>query len=176
MRFATFTVLAALGASLTTALPLELTEFFLVTSEQSDPSTNSSQLRGVHATTPYAEDPVSQSTLLLRLIGPGYNSLPNFTLADGVLSTISSGPHGIGTYKYNSTTVTSGAELQFVAQKQEGGNVGLDGGYLVTVDGEKAGWTVCESESGQEVLYWKGTGEGCAATFLHAVTKPPYRK
>lgn len=53
MRFATITVLSALGASLAAALPTELTEFFLVTSDQSNPSANSSQLRGVHATTPY---------------------------------------------------------------------------------------------------------------------------
>ncbi|KAK7180271.1 hypothetical protein PSPO01_13687 [Paraphaeosphaeria sporulosa] len=201
MRFASITVLSALGASLAAALPTELTEFFLVTSDQSEPSTNSSNLRGVHATTPFvgaspfhlstphspshpipptnppqAEDPVSQSTLLLRLIGAGYNSLPNFTLADGVLSTITQGPHGIGSYRYNSTAVTAGSELQFVAQKQVSGNVGLNGGYLVTVDGEMEGWTICNSESGTDVLYWKGKGSDCVSTFLHAVTKPPYRK
>lgn len=125
---------------------------------------------------PQAEDPVSQSKLLLRLIGAGYNSLPNFTLADGVLSTITQGPHGIGSYRYNSTAVTAGSELQFVAQKQASGNVGLDGGYLVTVDGEKEGWTICDSASGTDVLFWKGNGSDCVSTFLHAVTKPPYRK
>ncbi|KAF9740004.1 hypothetical protein PMIN04_001354 [Paraphaeosphaeria minitans] len=176
MRFASITVLSALGASLAAALPTELTGFFLVTSDQSDPSTNSSNLRGVHATTPFAEDPISQSPLLLRLIGAGYASLPNFTLADGVLSTITQGPHGIGSYRYNSTAVTAGGELQFVAQKQASGNVGLAGGHLVTVDGEKEGWTICDSESGTDVLYWKGKGSDCVSTFLHAVTKPPYRK
>lgn len=72
--------------------------------------------------------------------------------------------------------MTEGGELQFMAKKQENGNVGLDGGYLVTVDGEKEGWTVCKSRSGEEVLFWKGTGEDCTATFMHAVTKPPYRR
>ena len=123
-----------------------------------------------------AEDPVSQSTLLLRLLGPGYNSLPNFTLTDGVLATTTSGPHGIGTLQYNSTTVTAGQELQFVAREQTGGNVGLDEGYLVTVDGESEGWTICDSESGRDVLWWKGTGGDCQKTFLHAVRERPYKK
>jgi hypothetical protein len=76
---------------------------------------------------------------------------------------------------YNSSTVTAGSELQFVAQKLEKGNVGLDGGYLVTVDGEKEGWTICDSDSGTDVLYWRGKGSDCKTTFLHAVTKPPYK-
>ncbi|KAF1974763.1 hypothetical protein BU23DRAFT_579529 [Bimuria novae-zelandiae CBS 107.79] len=176
MRFTILTVLSALSASLATALPTELTQFFLVTSDQSDPNANSSQLRGVHATTPYAEDPVSQSTLLLRLIGAGYNSLPNFTLTDGVLATTTSGPHGIGSVTYNSTAVVAGQELQFMAQQQEGGNVALDGGYLVTVDGETEGWTICDSARGMDVLWWRGEGSDCKSTFLHAVSKPPYRK
>jgi hypothetical protein len=62
-----------------------------------------------------------------------------------------------------------------VAQKLETGNVGLDGGYLVTVDGEKEGWTICDSDSGTDVLYWRGEGSDCKTTFLHAVTKPPYK-
>lgn len=123
-----------------------------------------------------AEDAVSQTTLLLRLIGEGYNSLPNFTLTDGVLSTTTAGPHGIGMVQYNSTNMTAGTELQFVAQAKTGGNVALDGGYLVTVDGEKEGWTICDSASGTDVLWWKGNGTDCKSTFLHAVSKPPYKK
>ncbi|KAK3203545.1 hypothetical protein GRF29_112g1608879 [Pseudopithomyces chartarum] len=121
MHLLSLTALASL-LPLTTSLPTSpLSTFYLVTSDQSTPTQNSSQLRGVHATTPYSEDPVSQSTLLLRLIGPGYNSLPNFTLTSGVLSTTTSGPHGIGYVQYNSSTVTAGQELQFLARAQEGG-------------------------------------------------------
>ena len=206
MRFTSFAAMGALAASLATALPTDLTHFFLVTSDQSDPSSNSSQLRGVHATTPYvraspsprfrppntfsyiyintyiltltlqAEDPVSQSSLLLRLIGPGYNSLPNFTLTDGVLSTTTAGPHGIGSVQYNSSAVVAGQELQFAAKTQGRGNVGLNEGYLVTVDGESKGWTICDSDSGTDVLWWKGEGSDCKATYLQAVGKPPYRR
>jgi len=185
--------LALLATSLVAALPMELTEFFLVTSDQATPSANSSQLRGVHATTPYvsalalarilppaklsqAEDPISQSTLLLRLIGPGYNILPNFTLADGVLSTVTSGPHNIGSYKYNSTTVTTNSQLQFVARPMTNGNVGLKDGYLLSVGGESEGWTICDSVTGPDVLVWKGTDESCVKTYLQAVSAPPYRR
>jgi len=72
--------------------------------------------------------------------------------------------------------VTAGKELQFVAQEQEKGNVALDGGYLVTVGGEKEGWTICDSATGSEVLYWKGNATDCVKTYLHAVSKPPYKK
>lgn len=72
--------------------------------------------------------------------------------------------------------MVTGKELQFVAQAQSRGNVALDGGYLVTVDGEKEGWTICDSDSGPDVLYWKGTAADCVKTFLHAVSKPPYKK
>ena len=90
-------------------------------------------------TPPQAEDPVTQSTLFLRLLGPGYNSLPNFTLADNVLSTTMPGPHGIGVVTYNSSTVAAGKELVFEAKAQEGGNLGLEDGYLVSVGGEAEG-------------------------------------
>lgn len=93
-----------------------------------------------------------------------------------MLSTLTQGPHGIGWYQYNSTAITAGSELQFVAQKQASGNIGLDDGYLVTVNGEKEGWTICDSQTGAEVLYWNGIGSSCVSTYLHAVTKPPYRR
>lgn len=93
-----------------------------------------------------------------------------------MLSTTTSGPHGIGTVTYNSENITTGQELQFVAQKSAKGNVALDGGYLVTVDGEKEGWTICDSKSGTDVLWWKGEGSDCKKTFLHAVKEPPYKR
>lgn len=75
---------------------------------------------------------------------------------------------------YNSTTVEAGKELQFLASTQPAGNLALDEDFLLTVNGEKEGWTICDGALDNEVLSWKGTGETCKKTFLHAVTKAPY--
>jgi hypothetical protein len=75
---------------------------------------------------------------------------------------------------YNSTVVQTGKELQFLASTQPTGNLALDGNYLLTVDGEKEGWTICDGALDNEVLSWKGTAEGCEATYVHAVRKAPY--
>jgi hypothetical protein len=120
------------------------------------------------------QDPFNQPALLLRLIGPGYNSLPNFTLTSGTLSTYAQAPFGGGIKLYNSTVIEAGNELQFLASAQPAGNLALDAGYLLTVDGERDGWTICDGPLENEVLSWKGTAEGCQATYLHAVTKAPY--
>jgi hypothetical protein len=108
------------------------------------------------------------------LTGPGYNSLPNFTLTSGTLSTIAQAPFGGGSKLYNSTVVEAGKELQFLASTQPAGNLALDGNYVLTVDGDKEGWTICDGALDTEVLSWKGTAEGCEATFVHAVKKAPY--
>ncbi|KAH7077747.1 hypothetical protein BKA63DRAFT_542093 [Paraphoma chrysanthemicola] len=171
MRFSSLSILAALGASCA-ALPANLTNFLLVTTSSLDPSCNSSELKAVSATSLF--DPFNQPALLLRLIGPGYNSLPNFTLTSGTLSTYAQAPFGGGTKLYNSTVVEAGKELQFLASAQPAGNLALDAGYLLTVDGEKEGWTICDGPLENEVLSWKGTADGCQATYLHAVTKAPY--
>jgi hypothetical protein len=70
--------------------------------------------------------------------------------------------------------VEAGKELQFLASTQPAGNIALDNNYLLTVDGEKEGWTICNGALSNEVLSWKGTAEGCNATYVHAVTKAPY--
>jgi hypothetical protein len=75
---------------------------------------------------------------------------------------------------YNSTVVKAGKELQFLASTQPAGNLALDGNYLLTVDGEREGWTICDGALDNEVLSWKGTAEGCEATYVHAVRKAPY--
>lgn len=75
---------------------------------------------------------------------------------------------------YNSTTVEEGKELQFLAAEQPAGNLALDENYVLTVDGQKEGWTICDGALENEVLSWKGTAEGCEATYVHAVTKAPY--
>lgn len=57
MHLLSLTALASL-LPLTTSLPTSpLSTFYLVTSDQSTPTQNSSQLRGVHATTPYVRPP-----------------------------------------------------------------------------------------------------------------------
>ncbi|KAF2178793.1 hypothetical protein K469DRAFT_717772 [Zopfia rhizophila CBS 207.26] len=172
MRFQTLTILTFLSTSVTTALPTELKDFLLVTTDQAEPSINSSNLRAVSATSLF--DPYKQPALLLRLIGPGYNSLPTFNLNSGTLQTISTGPTGTDEYLYNSTKVQSCQELQFLASEQPAGNLGLDQGYLLAVDGEREGWTICLGKLDQDVLYWKGTDTSCNKTFIHAVTKAPY--
>ncbi|KAH9877346.1 hypothetical protein IAQ61_002711 [Plenodomus lingam] len=136
------------------------------------PHANSSQLKAVSATSLF--DPFKQPALVLRLEQPGYNSLPNFTLSSGTLSTNAQGPFGSTRYIYNSTMVTAGSELQFLASMQSKGNMALGQGYLLTVDGEREGWTVCEGDLREDVLFWKGKGESCVGTYLHAVRKPPY--
>ncbi|KAL6706617.1 hypothetical protein ACN47E_005373 [Coniothyrium glycines] len=157
-------------------LPTNFTTFLLVTSPSPIPSSNTSSLHAISATS--LIDPFNQPALLLRLTGPGYNSLPNFTLADGTLSTYATAPFGGGLKKYNSTIVTAGAELQFLASSQPAGNLGLDTDYLLTVDGESKGWTICDGALQNEVLSWKGeanaTKTGCRETYVHAVTKAPY--
>ncbi|EOA82716.1 hypothetical protein ACJQWK_04344 [Exserohilum turcicum] len=120
------------------------------------------------------QDPFNQPALLLRLIGPGYGSLPNFTLNDGTLSTLAQAPHGGGLLRYNSTLVKAGQELRFLAAEQPKGNIALDEGYLLTVDGEREGWTICEGALTTDVLSWKGNASDCTKTYLHAVTKAPY--
>lgn len=120
------------------------------------------------------KDPFNQPALLLRLTGPGYGSLPNFTLTSGTLSTIAQAPFGGARYRYNSTIIEAGKELQFLASEQPVGNLALDEGYLLTVDGQREGWTICDGALSQDVLSWKGNGTGCEKTYVHAVTKAPY--
>ncbi|KAF1959716.1 hypothetical protein CC80DRAFT_308969 [Byssothecium circinans] len=188
MRFPTLSLslslAALLSATLSSALPAPTTtattsqaptDFYLVTSDQATPSTNSSQLQGVSATTPFNEAPLSGTTLLLRLLEPGYNSLPSFTFtpATSTLSTTLTS-HGVPT-QWNSSAVSANSALQFVASQQKA-NLGLggEGEYLLTVDGKTEGWTVCKSQTGQSVLWWMGEAEGCRKTFLHVVGDAPY--
>lgn len=124
-------------------------EFYLVTTSSPSCSGNSSYLPSVAATSTFA--PAHQPTLLLRTIGPGYNSLPNFTLADGTLQTISNGPFGVKTELYKSITPGEGEQLGFVAAEISGGGFSLEVGYLLAVGGDTDGWTLCET-SGQAVV------------------------
>ncbi|KAF2687500.1 hypothetical protein K458DRAFT_295832 [Lentithecium fluviatile CBS 122367] len=180
--YITTSLAAALPASATYAAPpsapalptAKAPEFFLVTSDQSEPSLNTSVLRGVSATTPFQDDPLT-SYLVLRLLASGYNTLPafNFTTAHTLSTLLSTGR---GTYTYDTAPVVSGQQLQFLRQNRTAGNIGLKDGYLVSVDGQTVGWTVCKTTRGSELLYWKGVGANCRATFLQAVRGAPYRK
>ncbi len=53
---------------------------------------------------------------------------------------------------YNSTTVQKNVELQFLPEKERKGNLGLKGGYLLTVGGEEKGWSICEGEEDESVV------------------------
>ncbi|EDU51254.1 hypothetical protein A1F94_009792 [Pyrenophora tritici-repentis] len=172
MRFSSIISVAIAGATIAAALPMDLTNFLLVTTSQEKIGENSSELKAVSATSLF--DPFHQPALLLRLTGPGYGSLPNFTLTDGTLSTISAAPFGNQMYRYNSTRVTAGSELQFLASVQPTGNIELDAGYLLTVDGQREGWTICEGVLDAEVLSWMGNATDCTKTYVHAVLKAPY--
>jgi len=155
-------LLVTLLATLTIALPTAYsqsnttnatipTNFLLLTTPSPLQNTNTSS---VNATSLF--DPFSNPTYLLRLIGPGYGSLPRFNLtSDGKLETEASGPHGVGEFEYNSTRVRAGEDLMFSSDVEEGqakGNLGLKDGFLLTVGGEAVGWKVCDGELGQRVV------------------------
>jgi len=95
-------------------------------------------------------------------------------MSAGTLSTVAQAPFNGGPTVYNSTVVAAGAQLQFLAAVQPPGNLALDADYLLTVGGERRGWTVCDGALDTDVLSWKGAGEGCEDTYLHAVMKAPY--
>jgi hypothetical protein len=153
------TLLVTLLATFTTALPTTYntttsnppTNFVLLTTPSPVQNTNTSS---VSATSLF--DPLANPTYLLRLIGPGYGSLPRFNLTtDGKLETEASGPHGVGKFEYNSTRVRAGEDLMFSSDAEEGkakGNLGLKDGFLLTVGGEAVGWKVCDGELGQRVV------------------------
>jgi hypothetical protein len=151
------TTALCLLASLVTAAPTSSCKtttnsspFYLVTTSSCECSSNSTLLPSVSATSLF--DPQHQANYLLRLISPEYFSLPNFTITDGVLHTISSGPFGLETYLYNSTPPVAGTELQFAQSLQGNGGLSLIGGYLLAVNGSGKGWTICSGPLGERVV------------------------
>jgi hypothetical protein len=112
---------------------------------------------------------------MLRLIGPGYLSLPRFTLSNGILQTQSPDMFGQGNYIYSSKPVTSNADLEFVRNTSGGGGLSFVGdGNLLGVNGSAVGWTICAGDLEQGVLGWEGSDSSCEATYVQAVAKPPY--
>lgn len=167
--------------------------FYLLTTTSSLKPDNASLLPNVSATSLF--DPLAQTNYLLRLIGPGYNSLPLFNLSDGTLETEAVGPHGVGEFEYNSTRVRAGEDLAFAPAVQPKGNLGLEDGFLLTLGGESGGWTLCDGELGQQVVSclrpsdevmwiladrfalqvaWKGNDSSCTDTFIQAAKDAPY--
>jgi hypothetical protein len=124
--------------------------FFLVTTSSSECSSNSSLLPFVSATSLF--DPQQQPNYLLRLIGSGYFSLPNFTITNGVLQSVATAPFDFQSYLYNSTPPVAGTELQFAQSAQGDGGLSLIGGYLLAVNGSGDGWTVCSGPLGESVV------------------------
>lgn len=125
------------------------TPFFLVTTWTPTCVENSTSLPDASAISLY--DPNHQTTLVLRTILPGYMSLPNFTLTDGALQTIASGPFGATTQLYNSTTLAAGQALGFAAAANPAAGLSLEAGYLLANGGETEGWTLC-TVSGETVV------------------------
>ncbi|TKA80565.1 hypothetical protein B0A55_02019 [Friedmanniomyces simplex] len=155
MRTSTALTLS-LTAVLATASPYPrqtpaLTNFLLVTTSQCPSTANSSALANVSATSLF--DPYNQADYLLRLIAPGYGSLPRFNLTNGDLGSVAPGIEGVGTFEYNSTgSVVEGEQLTFSAKAEPKGNLALKNGYLLTVGGEEEGWTVCAGPLEEDVV------------------------
>lgn len=157
MKSSTFFSVAAFLAVIVSASPSKrqnatsvLSNFYLVTTDQQTSALNSSSLKNVSLTTLF--DPYYQAAYLLRLVEPGYGSVPVFNLTDGTLHVDEAGPHGIGEYEYNSTAVYAGSELQFEAAPEGKGDLELKDGYLLAVNGSAVGWTICTEELGQSVV------------------------
>lgn len=143
----------AAAAVLSAALPTtqNLTSFFLVTTTSRYAAGNTSALPSVNATSLFDADSSSSDLYQLRLIAPGYGSLPQFTIKDNTLHTIAYGPHGNGEYDYESTEVEDGQDLAFDPTPEEGSNLSLEDGYLLAVNGQCTGWTVCLGAHDQQV-------------------------
>ncbi|KAF7192051.1 hypothetical protein HII31_06696 [Pseudocercospora fuligena] len=176
MRASTLTI-AAFSAALTSALPTaqqNLTNFLLVTTTSCEPASNSSLLPNVNATSLFEPDNTGDELYQLRLILPGYNTLPKFNLSDSTLHTDAYGPVGFKEYEYNSTKVEVGQTLNFDPTPEGSGNLALRDGFLLTVNGDSEGWTVCEGDLDQAVIFWKGNGTNCEKRYIQAVTTAPY--
>jgi len=147
--------------------------FYLVTTTSPTALANSSQLPNVRATSFY--DPTQLSSFRLRTTDPGYESTPHFSLTAGSLVAWNADAFGRGNYSYASTATAVGSPLMFVQGTGGGGGLsfGGDGGNLLLAGGN-ATWTLCEDDFDENVVVLGGTAEGCVATYLQAVSKPPY--
>ena len=136
--------------SLTLATPLfrrqapldpATTPFYLVTTSSDSPSSNSSLLPNVSATSFYGGEISNDYTI--RQQAAGYNSLPTFTLTDGNLESLYYNPFGSAQVVYNSTATATNNALTFAPAAQPAGCLSFVKGYLLAKDGETKGWTIC---------------------------------
>lgn len=196
MKTTLLTTILLLGLTTSTsALPTTpitcepLTSPFLLVTTNTPNCGPSTILPNVSAISLY--DPNHSTTILLRTILPGYNSLPNFTLADGALQTTASGPFGLREQLYNSTALAPNQNLGFAAAASPAGGLSLDMDYLLANNEDTEGWTLCKDLSGQTVvgsilplpreqtliylqITWQGTDPSCNHTYVQATNTPPY--
>ncbi|KAF2396237.1 hypothetical protein EJ06DRAFT_484034 [Trichodelitschia bisporula] len=132
--------------------------------------------------------PIHNPTYTLRQIGPGYLSLPLFTLTNGTLHTTAPDAFGQGSYDYASVPIQAGeqnAQLRF--ERADGVRAALDGvgqgdgglslmdGYALGVEGEgSVGWGLCPGQLGVPVITWNGVDPACVPTVVQAAGQPPY--
>ncbi|KAF2165706.1 hypothetical protein M409DRAFT_23996 [Zasmidium cellare ATCC 36951] len=148
--------------SLTATAASTLTDFFLVTTSSPAKFSNIRALPDVNATSLFDPYMFYNSAYFLRLIGPGYGSLPCFSLIDGFLTTDVTGPHGQGKYQYWSHSVSEHLPFWFNDGLVTGGRtLSLENGFLLGVEGDVEGWRVCPGDLEQQVLVWKGNDTGC---------------
>ncbi|TID25213.1 pullulan synthetase [Venturia nashicola] len=178
MKTSLLSAVISLLASLSSALPtyanctLITSPFLLITTSTPDCGF-STKMPNVSAISAY--DPAHSTTLNLRTILPGYNSLPKFTLADGALQTTSFGPFGLKQQLYNSTAVASNQPLKLEAAPSPAGGLSLSMGYLLASNGnDTEGWTLCKDAYGENIITWQGTGPTCQKTYIQATNTPPY--
>ncbi|KAF2859673.1 hypothetical protein K470DRAFT_282552 [Piedraia hortae CBS 480.64] len=172
MRFSVLSLLVATASAAT--FITDARDFLLVTTTQIDGSADTSKLANVSATTLF--NPFNQEEFLLRLIGPGYGYLSRFELTDSDLHTLARKPHSNSQVEYNSTgPVKEHSQLAFAPRPDApGGNIAFRDGYLLTVNGDPEGWSICHGPMGQSVIYWKGSDSSCVPTYLQAASNPPY--
>lgn len=148
----TLSGLAGLAIAVSNTPSNAQTNFFLVTTTSDSQAAHSSKLPDVSATSLF--DPNHQPDYLLRLINPGYNSLPQFNLSSSGLQTEAYSFAKL--VQLDSVGVQPDTQLVFRSGSQDhsddSGKLSLLGGYLLAVDGESKGWTICDGPQGEKVV------------------------
>ncbi|EPS40504.1 hypothetical protein H072_5634 [Dactylellina haptotyla CBS 200.50] len=148
------------------------TNFYLVTSSQSVPCSNSANLADASAISTF--DPYYQENFLLRKIGPGYGSLPTFNLKRGNLETIASLPHGGPLATYTTLRPKVNTELMFnPAPTTARGPLTIRDG-LVGYHGINDRWYNCPGDFGEQVIVYQAKKPDCTKVYLHTASLPPY--
>ena len=148
----TLSGLAVMAAAVSNTASNAQTNFFLVTTASDSQAADISKLPDVSATSLF--DPNHQPDFLLRLINPGYNSLPQFTLSSSSLETEAYSFAKLVELKSISVQPDTQLVLRSGSQTQnhDTGKLSLLDGYLLAVDGESTGWTICDGPQGEKVV------------------------